>query len=97
MKINIQAINCTPRQELLDLINEKMNKLSHFSDRIIESKVVLRVETSESPGNKIVEVRLAIPGHDLFVKKHCNAFEEGIQKSYDVLQREIKEWKEKVG
>ena len=97
MKINIQSINCTPRQELLDLINEKMNKLTHFSDKIIETKVVLRVETSESPDNKIVEVRLAIPGNDLFVKKHCNSFEEGIQKSYDVLQREVKEWKEKVG
>jgi putative sigma-54 modulation protein len=97
MKINIQPINCTPRQDLLDLIHEKVNKISHFSDRILEARVVLRVEKSESHDNKIVEVRLVIPGNDLFVKKHCDAFEEGIQKAYDVLQREVKDWKEKVG
>jgi putative sigma-54 modulation protein len=93
MKINIQSINCTPRQDLLDLINEKIGKLEHFSDRIIESKVVLRVEKSENRENKVIEVRLGIPGNDLFVKKNCESFEEGVQKSYDVLQREIKEWK----
>jgi putative sigma-54 modulation protein len=93
MKINIQAINCTPRQDLLDLVDEKISKLEHFSDRILEGKVILRIEKSESPDNKIVEVRLVIPGHDLFVKKHGDSFEEGVQKAYDVLQREIKDWK----
>jgi putative sigma-54 modulation protein len=96
MKINIQSINCTPREDLLDLINEKLTKLTHFSDRILEAKVILRIEKAESHDNKLVEVRLVIPGHDLFVKKQCDSFEEGVQKSYDVLQREIKEWKEKV-
>ncbi len=96
MKINVQPINCTPRQDLLNLVDEKMNKLSHFSDRILESKVVLRIEKSENRDNKIVEVRLVIPGKDLFVKKNCESFEEGVQKVYDILQREIKEWKEQV-
>jgi putative sigma-54 modulation protein len=97
MKINIQSINCTPRQDLLDLVNEKIGKLEHFSDRIIESKVILRIEKSESPDNKIVEVRVVIPGHDLFVKKHGDSFEEVVQKVSEVLQREIKEWKAKAG
>ena len=96
MKINIQPINCTPRQDLLDLVDEKMNKLTHFSDRILECKVVLRVEKSESHDNKVVEVRLVIPGNDLFAKKQSDSFEEGIQKVYDILQREVKDWKEKV-
>ena len=93
MKINIQSINCTPRQELLDLVDEKIGKLEHFSDRILEGKVVLKVEKSETHDNKVVEVRLVIPGNDLFVKKNSDSFEEGVQKVYDVLQREIKEWK----
>lgn len=96
MKINIQPINCSPRQDLLDLVNEKIGKLEHFSDRIIESKVTLRIEKSEDRNNKVVEVRLVIPGNDLFVKKASESFEEGIQKCYDVLQREIKAWKAKA-
>jgi len=96
MKINIQAINCTPRQDLENLINEKLTKLEHFSDRILESRVVLRVEKADKRDNKIIEVKVMIPGNDLFVKKQCESFEEGIQKVYDVLQREVKDWKEKA-
>ena len=96
MKISIQSIDCSPRQDLLDLVNEKLEKLSHFSDRILESKVVLRVEKADKRDNKVVEVRVVIPGNDLFVKKSSESFEESLQKSYDVLQREVKDWKEKV-
>jgi len=96
MKIHIQAINCTPRQDLENLINEKLAKLEHFSDRILESRVVLRVEKADKRDNKIIEVKVMIPGNDLFVKKQCESFEEGIQKVYDVLQREVKDWKEKA-
>ncbi|HTJ48496.1 MAG TPA: HPF/RaiA family ribosome-associated protein [Cyclobacteriaceae bacterium] len=96
MKISIQSIDCSPRQDLLDLVNEKLEKLSHFSDRILEYKVVLRVEKADKRDNKVVEVRVVIPGNDLFVKKTSESFEESLQKSYDVLQREIKDWKEKV-
>jgi putative sigma-54 modulation protein len=95
MKISIQSIDCSPRQELLDLVNEKFTKLTHFSDRILETKIILRVEKSEKRDNKTVEARLVIPGDDLFVKKHSESFEESLQKVYEVLQREIKDWKEK--
>lgn len=97
MKITIQPIDCTPRQDLIDLVNEKLEKLAHFSDRILECKVILRVEKADKRDNKVIEVRLVIPGHDLFVKKHTESFEESLQKVYEVLQREIKDWKERVG
>jgi len=96
MKIHIQAIDCSPKQDLLDLVTEKLNKLDHFSDRILEGKVVLRVEKADKRDNKVVEVKLVIPGDDLFVKKNSESFEEAVQKVYDILQREIKEWKEKT-
>jgi len=96
MKIHIQSIDCSPRQDLLDLVNEKLTKLDHFSDRILEGKVVLRVEKADKRDNKVVEIRLVIPGHDIFVKKNSESFEEALQKAYDVLQREVKEWKEKT-
>jgi putative sigma-54 modulation protein len=95
MKISIQSIDFTARQELLDLVNDKLSKIERFSDRVQEAKVVLRVEKSESRENKILEVKLIIPGNDIFVKKHAETFEDGLQKVIDVLQREIKDWKEK--
>jgi putative sigma-54 modulation protein len=95
MKINIQTIDFNPRQDLLDLVDEKVGKLGRFSDRIIECKVLLRVEKSDKRDNKITELRAVIPGNDIFVKKQYESFEEGIQKATEALERQIKEWKEK--
>lgn len=95
MKIHIQTLDFTPRQSLLDLVNEKVEKLERFSDRIIDSRVTLRIEKSEKNNNKVCEIRLGIPGNDLFVKKQTESFEEGIQSAVVTLERQLKDWKEK--
>ncbi|GIV37882.1 MAG: ribosomal subunit interface protein [Cyclobacteriaceae bacterium] len=96
MKIHIQTLDFTPRQSLLDLVNEKVGKLEKFSDRIIESRVTLRVEKADKRDNKMCEIRVVIPGNDLFAKKQSESFEEAIQKATETLERQIKDWKEKL-
>jgi putative sigma-54 modulation protein len=96
MKIHIQALDFSPKQDLLDLVDEKIGKLERFSDRIVESRVTLRVEKSDKRDNKICEIKVHIPGNDLFVKKQFESFEEGIHKASETLQRQIKDWKEKI-
>ena len=96
MKILIQSLDFSPKQDLLDMVNEKLSKLEKFSDRIVECRVVLRVEKSDTRENKICEVRVVIPGNDLFFKKQFASFEEGIMKASETLQRQVKDWKAKV-
>lgn len=96
MKISIQGVGVSPRQELQDLISEKLTKLDRLTDRITEARVTLRIEKAETHDNKILEVRLGVPGNDIFVKKQGDSFEELVQKTSDVLTRELKDWKEKV-
>lgn len=95
MKIQIQTLDFTPKQDLIDLVNDKVGKLERFSDRIIECRVVLRVEKADKRDNKICELRAVIPGNDLYIKKQYESFEEGIQKVTDAMERQIKEWKAK--
>jgi putative sigma-54 modulation protein len=95
MKVNVQSIGLSPRQDLLDLIDEKIQKLDKISDRIVEAKVILRVDKADDRSNKTVEIRLAIPGNDIFVKKQGESFEEVVQKATDTLQREVKDWKDR--
>lgn len=95
MNIQIQTLDFSPKQDLLDLVNEKVGKLERFSDRIIECRVTLRVEKADKRDNKICEVRAVIPGHDIFVSKQYESFEEGVQKVTDIMERQIKEWKAK--
>lgn len=95
MKISIQCIGLTARQDLTDLIEEKLGKLEKLSDRITDVKVILRVEKAENRENKLIEVILGLPGNDIFVKKHGASFEEIVHKASDTLERELKEWKAK--
>jgi putative sigma-54 modulation protein len=97
MKIHVQNVGLTPRQELLDLIDEKLSKLDRYSDRIQEARVTLRVDKAQDRNNKTIEVKLVIPGDDIFVKKTGESFEEALQKVSETLQREVKDWKEKQG
>lgn len=97
MKIHVQNVGLTPRQELLDLIDEKLSKLDRYSDRIQEARVTLRVDKAQDRNNKTIEVKLVIPGDDIFVKKIGESFEEALQKASETLQREVKDWKEKQG
>ena len=97
MKIHVQNVGLTPRQELLDLIDEKLSKLDRYSDRIQEARVTLRVDKAQDRNNKTIEVKLVIPGDDIFVKKTGESFEEALQKVSETLQREVKDWKENQG
>ncbi|MFM8739015.1 MAG: HPF/RaiA family ribosome-associated protein [Cytophagales bacterium] len=95
MKVSVQNIGLSAKQPLLDLLQEKLDSLDRFSDRILEAKVTLKIDRADDRQNKIMEVRLVIPGNDLFVKKHGVTFEELVPKVVDTLHREIVDWKER--
>ena len=69
VKTVINAHNFDADQKLLDFIQTKINKLGVFYDGIVEAVVYLRVENNQEMENKTAEVRLLIPGDDIFVKK----------------------------
>jgi putative sigma-54 modulation protein len=93
MKIIIQTPDFKAQPELTDFVNEKVEKLSQFSDRIIESRVLLKVDKSDNKENKISEIRVVIPGNDLFATKQAKSFEEATAKAVDALKKQIEEWK----
>ncbi len=96
MKIKIQSIHFDADQKLLDHIQDKVNKLNHFHDGIISGDVILRVEKNTVPENKIAEIKLLIPGSDLFTKKQCKTFEEAIDTGVEALTKQVKKHKEKA-
>ena len=73
-----------------------MNKLGQFFDGIIGAEVFLRLENVQDDENKIAEVKLLIPGNDLFVKKQSKTFEEAVNKAIDTLNRQVTKYKEKL-
>ena len=82
-------------QKLIDFVNQKVKKLTQFYEDIISSEIILRLDTNDEIGNKIAEIRLVLPGGELFAKKQCKSFEESTDQCIDALKRQIHRHKEK--
>ncbi len=95
MKLQIHSIRFNADDKLIDLIKKKLIKLETFYDRIIDGEVFLRIENDESRINKIIEIKLNIPGDQLFAKERARSFEIGADEATEALRRQIKKFKEK--
>lgn len=95
MDIKIHSIHFDADKKLIDFINNKVKKLIQFYDNIIGVEVFLRVEKDQGTENKLAEIRLDIPGSDIFAKKKSKSFEESIDNSLEAIKRQLTKFKEK--
>ncbi len=96
MKVNTQSVNFVADQKLIDFIQQRMEKLNQYYDKVIKSDVFLKVENTSDKQNKIFEAKVSVPGDSLVVKRVCKTFEEGADSAVDSLQRQLKKRKEKL-
>src|SRR6478672_3755070 len=96
MKVNVHAVNFTVDKKVVDFIQTRMDKLEKYYDKIVSSDVFLKVEKTSEKENKIVEVKIHVPGDDFLVKKQCKTFEEAVENSAESLERLLVKRKEKV-
>ncbi len=96
MKVNVHAVNFTVDKKLVDFIQERVGKLEKFYDKVVSADVFLKVEKTSEKENKVVEVKIHVPGDDFMVKKQCKTFEEAIEISAESLERLLIKRKEKI-
>ncbi len=96
MKVTISSIHFKADVKLEDFIREKTAKLPNLFDGVIGCDVTLKVDAASNNENKIAEIRVMIPGNDLFAKKQARTFEEAVDNSVDALKRQVKKHKEKL-
>lgn len=82
--------------KLLTFIEEKVNKLRQYDDKIIAGEVFLRLDKSDVKENKVAEIKLNVPGKDLFAKKQCKSFEEATDLAVEALRRQLRKHKAKL-
>ena len=95
MKVNVQSVNFNVDKELIDFIEKKVNSLEKYYDRIVDSDVYLKVQKTSEKENKLVEIKMNVPGNDFVVKKQCRTFEEGTMQVVDSMKRQLRKKKEK--
>lgn len=96
MDIKINSVHFDADKKLVKFINEKINKLAHFFEGIIGAEVFLKLENTQELDNKMVEIRLMVPGYDLFAKKQSKTFEEAADDVVDALRKQIQKHKDKL-
>jgi putative sigma-54 modulation protein len=96
MKVNVHAVNFNVDGKLVDFVQDRMDKLEKYYDKVVSADIYLKVEKTSDKENKIVEVKVNVPGDDFMVKKQCKTFEEGIELSAESLGRLLLKRKEKM-
>ena len=95
MKIRVQSIRFDADKKLLEFIQKKANKLDQYYDKVISGEVYLKLENVEDEANKVTEIKLTLPGVQLFAKEQCKSFEEATDLAVECLRKQIEKHKQK--
>jgi putative sigma-54 modulation protein len=95
MNIQIQTVHFDADQKLIEFTEKKVEKLVKLYDAIVKTEVIFKLDKSSSDENKIAEIKLEIPGNDLFAKRQCKSFEEAVDEVLDALKKQLTKHKEK--
>ena len=96
MKLQMQSIHFDADQRLVDFIQKRANKLETFFDHIIDGEVILRIDKDNSNSNKLVEIKVNIPGNQLFAKEKGATFETATDMAMEALRKQLQKYKEKL-
>ncbi|MDK2910196.1 MAG: putative sigma-54 modulation protein [Bacteroidales bacterium] len=96
MNVKINSVHFKADRKLEAFIQEKVSKLTQYFDGIVSADVMLKLDNNETPENKIAEIKLSIPGNDLYAKKQSKTFEEATDEVVDALKVQLKKYKEKL-
>lgn len=95
MDVIIQSLGFKAGKELESFVREKLNKLTP-SDNIIRANVTLYFGADKNTPETFCEIRLEVPGNDLFVKESArDDFEQAVEFTVNKLQGILRKSKEK--
>src|SRR5690349_21649296 len=94
MNVIIQSPDFKAQEHLLDFANRHVDGLSSYSDRIQDARVCLTIDASSTDENKVCDIRLSIPGNDLFASKRSKSFEDSILQAVSALRHQLARWKD---
>ena len=95
MKLQMHAVHFDADPKLIDFIQRKAEKLEALYERIVDGEVFLKLDNGGSVNNKIVEMKLNIPGNQLFAKEQDESFEAAADRTVEALRRQLKKYKDK--
>ena len=96
MKVMINSVHFKADQKLEDFITQKVEKLCAKYSEVISAEVTLKLDNTDTPENKIADVRLVLRGDDLYASKQSKSFEESSDACIDALKKQLEKYKGKT-
>lgn len=97
MNLDIQTVHFDADGKLMEHVQQKIQKLTQFHDRIIKVDVFLKLDNVvHTIKDKIAEIRVHVPRADFFVKCSSKSFEASFDEALDSLINQMKRKKEKM-
>lgn len=95
MKVQVHSIHFDADYKLINFIQKKLDKLDTFYDRMVDGEVFLRLN-NEGVENKTVEIKVRVPGTQLFATEKARSFEAAADMATNALRMQIRKFKSKL-
>ena len=97
MNVQVHSIHFDADIKLVNFIKERLGKLDQFHDNILGAEVFLKLEhDGQNRENKVVDIRLAVPGREHFAKRQSKTFEEAASATVEALRSQVERTKERL-
>lgn len=96
MKLKLQSIHFDADRKLVAFIQSKFEKLNRFYEGILDGEVILRLDNHKNSENKVILIRVNVPGGEFIAKRNSRTFEEATNLAVENLSLQIKKHKEKI-
>jgi putative sigma-54 modulation protein len=93
MEIIIQTPGFKADVKLLKFIKKRLDRLNKLHDSIVNVNVCLRLDNADTQENKVCEIKLGVPGKDLFANRQNKTFEAAVINVCAALKRQLTDLK----
>ncbi len=97
MDVHFNYVHVSASERLEQFTKEKLSKLEDHYDFIVNADVYFKTENSTANNQgRICEIRLNLPGPEIFVSNNEENFDKAVYKTISDLKRQLRKRKEKM-
>lgn len=91
MKLILSTHNITLTKAIEDHVLGKLEKLDHYDQRVVDTRITLEHDHSRAPEKQFIcSIRLGIRGPDLFAEDHESDLYAAIDKACKKIEQQIR-------
>jgi len=96
MTITVNPVNFNISKDLITRVESIFENVDKYNDQLVGLDIYLKSLTETESGEKMVEVKIFLPGKNLFVAEKADDFISAAQEAVEVVKRVVRKEKEKV-